>query len=246
LAAGVRIYRGIDGDGDTVAVVAGDVDGLITDIAEAYTGVTIGQPALGTVITPVAKIAGIALDPVDDDGRVMKYDEAVVLDEEAERINDMICKLGLPIIHESAEEYTYKADDDEEEIEERTVFAPVLEPNDGEDGAPLDPDKQDEIYSAEAIRKTAHYWMENGGVIGLMHRFDVSKHVSVLESYLAPVDFTFKCDDGRKYKVRKGTWLLRVRINNDEMWKAIKKGELGAFSVGGTAIKRTEEISEDG
>jgi hypothetical protein len=250
LAEAVRIYRGINGDGKSVAVVAGDTDGLLRDAVEKFTGNPVGEPDPGTVMTPLAQVAGLALEPVDDD-RVLKYEKVVVLDEKAEQINDMICQLGLPIITESAEEYVYKADtdtddDDAEEVEERTVFAPVLEPNDGADGAPLDPDKQDEIYSSEAIRKTSHYWMENGGVIGLMHRFDVSQHVSILETYLAPVDFTFKCSDGKKYKVRKGTWLLKVRVNNDDMWKAIKKGELGAFSVGGSAIKREEEIKKNG
>ncbi len=243
----VRIYRGINEGGESVAVIAGDPDGLLQKAVERFTGNSFGRPVVDSAMTPVAKVSGVILEPLDDDERMLKYSEAVMLDEESERINDMICSIGLPIISESVEEYIYKAvDEEEDDVEEHTVFAPVLEPNDGKDGSPLDPDKQNEIYSKEAIRKTAHYWMENGGVVGLMHRFDVSKHVTILESYLSPVDFNFKCDDGKTYKVRKGTWLLRVRINNDEMWKSIKKGELGAFSVGGSAIKRTEEISKNG
>ena len=247
MGAKVKIYRGISGDGNSVAVIAGDFDGLLAEAVEKFAGTCLGRPELNTVLTPIAEIAGIAFEPCDFEERVLKYGEAIMLDSEAERINEMISSIGLNLITQSAEEFVYKAiDEDEEDEEEFTIFAPVLEPNDGEDGAPLDPDKQNEIYSAEAIRKTAHYWMENGGVVGLMHRFNIADQVSVLESYLAPVDFVFKCSDGSDYKVRKGTWLLRLRINNKELWDAIKEGKLGAFSVGGTAIKRTEEISKDG
>ena len=242
----VRIYRGLNGENESVIVVAGEIDELLQKSVEYYAGTPIGQPEVGTVMTPIAEVSGLIFKPADMVEKVFKYVEAIEIDPEAERINDLISKRGLPIIHESAEECVLKADKaDEEDVEERTVFAPALEPNDGKGGAPADPDKQDEIYSAEAIRKTAHYWMEHGGVVGLMHKFDVSDQVSVLETYLAPVDFTFE-NGKKKYNVRKGTWLVRLRIHNDDMWDAIKKGEFGAFSVGGSAIKRTEEIAVDG
>jgi len=241
-----RLYRGINRDGKNVSVIAGDVDAVVIDAVEKFTGDPIGQPATGTAVTPIGDISGLVISPPKDEDRVLKYEESVVLNKEAELINDLISQNGLKVIPESAEEHILKAEtDDEEDEEERTVFSVALEPNDGENGAPLDPDKQDEIYSADAIRKTAHRWLENGGVVGLMHRIDVSPHVAVLESYLAPVDFVFK--NGKKsHKIRKGTWLVRLRIYNDELWEAIKKGDFGAFSVGGTAIKRTEEVPVNG
>lgn len=243
MGASVKIYRGIDEDGGNVSLVTGDFEELIIKAVEQFTGDEVVEPEIGTNLTQIAEIAGVIVSPVDDD-HMLKYEEALDLDEKAEEINELITTGGLRLITESAEERLVKADDDEEEeeIEERIVFAPVLEPNDGKDGAPLKPDTQDEIYSAEAIRKTAHYWAEHGGVVGLMHRLNVSPHVSVLETYLAPVDFTFE-EGTTKYNVRKGTWLLCLRINNDEMWESIKKGELGAFSVGGTALKREEEVA---
>lgn len=242
MAESVKIYRGIGEDGANLSVVTGDLEDLVIKAVEKYTGDEVGCPEIGSHMTKIAEVTGVIMSPVDDD-RTSRYEEAVELDEEAERINDVIAQRGLRLITESAEERIEKADDDEE-VEERIVFAPVLEPNDGSEGAPLNPDKQNEIYSAEAIRKTAHYWAENGGVVGLMHRLDVSPEVSMLETYLAPVDFTFE-NDGNTYEVRKGTWLLCLRIHNDEMWESIKKGELGAFSVGGLAIKREEEIEEE-
>jgi len=63
------------------------------------------------------------------------------------------------------------------------------------------------------------------------------------ESYLAPCDFTLG-DGDNSYDIIKGTWLLGTRIVDDELWKQVKAGELGAYSIGGTAIR--EEADEQG
>jgi hypothetical protein len=140
----------------------------------------------------------------------------------------MCLALSKSIVKGSAQEKLLKSSEDDEEEEERTVVSVVLEPNDGEDGAPLDPDTQGDIYSADAIEKTAHGWMKKGGHIGLMHEFDISESVSVLESNIAPVDFELNGQE-----IRKGSWLLKLQIVDDELWKAVKAGTFGAFSVGG-------------
>lgn len=122
--------------------------------------------------------------------------------------------------------------------EERYVMSLVLEPNDGTAGAPLKPDTQGDVYSAAEVRKTAHGWMEKGGQVDLQHNWQPlgNAKVRVLESYIAPVDF--KLGD---YAVRKGSWLLGLRVLDDTLWSAIKSGTIGAFSVGGTAIRRPVE-----
>lgn len=126
----------------------------------------------------------------------------------------------------------------EEEAEERMVMSMVLEPNDGGDGAPLKPDTQGDIYSAEDIRKAAHNWMENHGKSDLEHSWNElgKAQVGILESYVAPVDFELG-----EYNVVKGTWMLALRIVNDELWTAVKSGEIGAFSIGGTAMRSPVE-----
>lgn len=122
-----------------------------------------------------------------------------------------------------------EAEDDEEE--ERYVLSVVMEPNDGTDGAPLDPDAEGDIQSSAAIRKAAHRWMERGGQVDLNHSWKAlgQDRVRVLESYLAPCDVEIG-----SYPVRKGTWLLGLRIADDAMWKAVKSGEIGAYSIGGS------------
>jgi len=117
----------------------------------------------------------------------------------------------------------FKADDDEE----RTVFGEVLVPNEF--------DAEEDIYTADEIKKAAHYWMEHFGSIGLMHETLIDDQVVILESYLAPSTFTITKTDGTKRKVKKGTWLLKVRIDDDDLWEQAKNGELTGFSIGGVA-----------
>ncbi len=126
----------------------------------------------------------------------------------------------------------------DEGTEERLVMSLVLEPNDGDEGVPLKPDTQGDIYSAGDIRKAAHNWMENHGKSDLEHSWDDlgKSRVGILESYIAPVDFELG-----GYNVVKGTWMLALRIVDDELWTAVKSGEIGAFSIGGTAMRSPVE-----
>ncbi len=122
--------------------------------------------------------------------------------------------------------------------EERFVLGVVLEPNDGgpietvadEGTAPFDPDTQNDIYSAEEIEKTQNLFMAQFQNIGLMHTELINGDVEILQSYLAPIDFEV---DG--VPVRKGSWLLALRIKSDTLWQDIKSGKLNAYSIGGDA-----------
>jgi DNA adenine methylase len=71
-----------------------------------------------------------------------------------------------------------------------------------------------------------------------MHRVLVNDQVKVLECYLAPVDFELA-----GVSVRKGTWLLGVRVLSDELWAQVKDGGLTGFSIGGSA-RRIAEASD--
>lgn len=55
--------------------------------------------------------------------------------------------------------------------------------------------------------------MEEYQNVGLMHQDLVNGRVKILESYLAPTSFQL---DGAQ--IRQGTWLLAVRVFDDEAW----------------------------
>jgi DNA adenine methylase len=65
--------------------------------------------------------------------------------------------------------------------------------------------------------------------IGLQHKSSVSDKVAILESYIAPCSF-----DLSGYTVRKGTWLLALRVMDDDLWKAVESGAITGFSIGGS------------
>ncbi len=111
--------------------------------------------------------------------------------------------------------------------EERYVLGIVLEPE--------TVDAQDDIYSAAEIREAAHRFMEEYRNIGLMHRGLVNGRVKILESYLAPTSFTL---DGAQ--VRKGTWLLAMRVLDEDLWSQVKNGELTGLSTDGSAARLPE------
>ena len=117
--------------------------------------------------------------------------------------------------------------------EERYVLGIVLEPNDGKAGAPLDPDAQSDVYSAEEIREAAHKFLADFRNLGLQHKEFISGAAKVVESYISPTDFSVG-----GVKIRRGTWLLAVKVIDDALWDAVKSEKLTGFSIGGSAVRK--------
>ncbi len=110
---------------------------------------------------------------------------------------------------------------DKADKEEHIVCGIVYEP-DVEDAQG---DKANEIE----IRKAAYQFMEKVQKFKVMHK---GKKVSIhiLESYIAPVDFV-----AANQSIKKGSWVLAVRVLDKKIWKAIKDGTLTGFSMAGYA-----------
>ncbi len=111
--------------------------------------------------------------------------------------------------------------------DEQFVLGVVLEPD--------IVDAQGDTYSTDEVRQAAHRFLEDFGGLGVMHRYRVNGQVKILESYLAPSDVELG-----GVGVRKGTWLLAVRILSDELWTQVKSGQLTGFSIGGSARRAPE------
>lgn len=168
----------------------------------------------------------VITDGCDEEDRRYRQRKAI------KGLNERLMKEGVVIFPETARETVVK--EDNEEREERFVLSMVLEPTDGEDGSEMKPDTQGDIYSAEEVRKACHTWMEYHGQIDLQHNWNALSKTSVriLENYIAPCDM--KIGDET---VKKGSWMLGLRIADDKLWSAIKSGQIGAYSIGGTANK---------
>lgn len=117
----------------------------------------------------------------------------------------------------------------EEVGEEHYVLGVVLEPD--------TTDSQGDIYTAETIRETAYLFMEEYQNIGLQHSGLINDSVKILESWIQRDDATI---GGQSVKA--GTWMLAVRVIDDDLWQAVKDGRITGFSIGGTG-RRTPIVS---
>lgn len=101
--------------------------------------------------------------------------------------------------------------------EQQLIYGVVLEPE--------QVDAQGDIISAEEIEKTAHLYLKRSRIIGEKHLKKAD--ASVVESYIAPTDFTLNDE-----LVIKGSWVLVTKIEDEQLWKEVKQGAYNAFSIG--------------
>jgi hypothetical protein len=119
--------------------------------------------------------------------------------------------------------------------EERFVLGIVLEPLDAST-----PDLQNDYYTAETVRTAAHNYMAKHAHVGWHHEAIVDHKVSIVESYIAPVQFDIVAVDGTKVTVKAGTWLMGFRVHDDKLWEQTKTG-IGGLSIGGWSKHRIAE-----
>lgn len=145
-------------------------------------------------------------DTDDDDDELLFLSK---LEEGSERHFEKCIQRTIPIFIDKS-----KAD-------ERIVCGVVYEPD--------TVDAQGDSASAEEIRKAAYYFMEKTRQFKVMHK-GKSVKIEILENYIAPQNIEIS---GRE--IKKGSWILVTRINDDKIWKAIKAGKLTGYSMAGYA-----------
>ncbi len=95
---------------------------------------------------------------------------------------------------------------------------------------PEEIDTQDDWMTAEDIEEAAHRYMIKSRVVGSGHSRPMK--AEVVESYIAPQDFTFEGQHGSQ-EVKKGAWVMGVKIHDPSEWQKVLKGDYTGFSVGG-------------
>lgn len=105
-------------------------------------------------------------------------------------------------------------------------------------GVVLIPDTEDlqgDVISAEEIEKTAHAYMENARQI--KDRHGKGTEAVPIESYIAPQELYFSGGPYGGQQVKKGSWVLGVKVADPELWRKIETGEYQGFSVGGVGVR---------
>ncbi len=238
------LFRGRDVGGRDVLFVRPSLPGEVPDadtlIAQAvkkrWGGVEWGMPAPGTTAIRVATVSPqFAVDPVarpGDEGEVVVVSPSLVLPADIGSLNKRL------VTSDEHLRLFAKADADGD-TEEGIATGIVMEPTDGEDSPEVDPDTDNEVASAEVIRKGMIAWMLNGGMVDLMHSFAAlaDEEVRVIECWQARSSFPIGPED-QQYDVRPGTWMLSTLWDTDgDLWTAIKGGLFASYSPGGLCRK---------
>jgi hypothetical protein len=107
-----------------------------------------------------------------------------------------------------------------DEEEQKLVYGVVYEPD--------VVDAHGDFMTAAEIEKAAHQFLKDARNIDKQHDFNAGVG-EVVESYIAPTDFTIGNEE-----IKKGSWVLVTKAS-DEIWELIKKGEITGYSMAGTA-----------
>ena len=99
---------------------------------------------------------------------------------------------------------------------------------------PMKVDTQKDFATAKDIKEACYYYMEHAQQFKIQHKGEfLTKKIKILENYIAPVDFEVNNE-----KVRKGSWILIIRVLDNKIWKDIKEEKITGFSMAGIASRR--------
>lgn len=102
----------------------------------------------------------------------------------------------------------------------RLVYGVVYEPD--------TVDAHGDTMTAEDIEVMAHEYLAKFANVGWQHYLFINTEAEVVESYIAPADFTIG-----DQQIKKGTWMMTMHILDDALWKDIQDGNLTGYSFGG-------------
>ena len=126
-------------------------------------------------------------------------------------------------------------------------------------GAALVPNKQiyrvnektkEEYYiyfSEDTVRKASELFLMNSNQNNATYEHDKKlKGMSVVESWI--IDDS-KSDKSRFYgfDLPKGTWMISMKVNNEQVWNDVKEGKIKGFSIEGYFADKLEmsQMSEE-
>jgi hypothetical protein len=130
--------------------------------------------------------------------------------------------------------------------EKRILMGPALTPNKKIYRKNEKTKREWEIYfSEETVRKAAELFLmrSNQNNATLEHSKELDG-MSVVESWIIEDDVH---DKSVKYgfSLPKGTWMISMKVNNDDIWKRVKAGEVKGFSIEGYFADKYEMSAQN-
>ena len=173
----------------------------------------------------------------------------LVIDENSEELAiDAISLVPAPAIEQDfvyfgkeKNNLTFAKVDDEK----RMLVSPALIPN--KQIFRYDPNTDSEYYvyfSPETVRKSSELYLKHNN-----HHKATYEHQDRVSGVLTTESWIIedpKMDKSRLYgyDLPKATWMVSMKINNDELWQKVKDGELKGLSIEGYFADKMEKMSE--
>jgi len=128
--------------------------------------------------------------------------------------------------------------------EKRMLVSPALIPN--KQIFRYDPNTDQEYYvyfSPETVRKAAELYLKHNN-----HHKATYEHQDRVAGVLTVESWVKEGDQDKSklygYDLPNGTWFVKMKIENDELWNKIKAGELKGLSIEGYFVDKMENMSE--
>lgn len=103
---------------------------------------------------------------------------------------------------------------------------------------PLTEDAHGNYMTAEEIKKAADWYEANGKNVDIQHSFKPTDGAKVVKSWIAKSGEVIGGVD-----IKEGTWLIKMEITDEKIWKAIEDGEITGFSMGG--VGEFSDVDDD-
>lgn len=182
-----------------------------------------------------------------EDMKETKIVELVIEDDNQELAIDAISLVTAPAIEQDfvffgkeKNNLTFAKVDEEK----RMLVSPALIPN--KQIFRYDPNTDSDYYvyfSPETVRKASELYLKhnNHHKATYQHQDRVSGVLTV-ESWIKEGDM----DKSKMYgfDLPNGTWFVKMRIDNDDLWSKIKEGELKGLSIEGYFTNKFEQMQE--
>jgi hypothetical protein len=101
------------------------------------------------------------------------------------------------------------------------------------------------IYFSEAtVRKASElFFMNSNQNNATLEHKDKIEGMSVVESWIIEGDHDKSMNYG--FNLPQGTWMISMKVNNDEIWNKVKAGEVKGFSIEGYFADKYEMSLQD-
>ena len=181
------------------------------------------------------------------ENKTTKIVELVIEENNQELAIDAISLVSAPAIEQDfvffgreKHNLTFAKVDDEK----RMLVSPALIPN--KQIFRYDPNTDSEYYvyfSKDTVRQAAELYLKHNN-----HHKATYEHQDRVSGVLTVESWIKEGDQDKSklygYDLPNGTWFVKMRIDNDELWSKIKEGTLKGLSIEGYFVDKMQKMSE--